>query len=342
MHRKGEWFRVVTEPSERMGILRAAHYSSLHGSWRATQKEVVERKLYWQYLHLDCVMIARKCEDCQMRKGKCHDDELPPMTTGPRAVEVNDLASIDLKTVGGKRYMVLVVDYLSHHIEGAILPDKTALSVARYLYKLFLRNDPPTLILSDNGGEFKNQVAAECKEEWKMGRRFITPENPKANGVVERMNGVISDFMSKLGDKDEEWEESLDEALAVYNRKFRPSIGCAPNTLWFGRKSRMAILDIFLEEDVSYTVDHVMKEVEKWEKDPNWSTAIEQLKRRKERLINSAVEAQARKDMDQKIKFDRRNASKLNSFIPGEYVQVKATQNAAKMEGRFAPLSRGP
>ena len=104
--------------------------------------------------------------------------------------------------------MVLVVDYLSHHIEGAILPDKTALPVARYLYKLFLRNDPPALILSDDGGEFKNQVAAECKEEWKMGRRFITPENPKANRVVERMNGVISDFTSKLGDKDEDWEES--------------------------------------------------------------------------------------------------------------------------------------
>ena len=100
------------------------------------------------------------------------------MTTGARASECNDLASIDPKTLPSGKQMRLVVDYLSLHIEGDALEGKTSAGVARFLHRLFLRNDPPTCTLSDNGGEFRNQVAAECKSEWT--RR--TRARPCANG----------------------------------------------------------------------------------------------------------------------------------------------------------------
>ena len=197
--RKAEWFAVVPDAGRKFDLLNSAHFSAMHGSWRAMNKELLVRKVFWQYMHYDCAFIAKKCEDCQLRKGKSLEDEVPPLTTGPRALECNDLVSIDLKRMPGAEQMCLVADYCSHHIEGAALRNKTALAVAQFLYKLFLRNDPPVCILSDDGGEFKNEMAATCKSEWQVGRRSTSVGHPCANGPVERMNGVVADFLSKLG-----------------------------------------------------------------------------------------------------------------------------------------------
>ena len=340
--RKGEWYTVPTDPRRKLDLLKSAHLASMHGSWHALDVELQLRRVYWQYLHFDCMFIVKKCDDCQLRKGKSKEDEVPPMTTGARALECNDLASIDLKTLPSGKQMCLVVDYLSHHIEGDILEDKTSAGVARFLYRLFLRNDPPTCILSDNGGEFRNQVAAECKSEWKIGRRFIAPAHPCANGLTERMNGVVADFVAKLGRDLSTLEDNFHEALAVYNRKHCPAIGCAPNAIWFGRQSRMAIVDLALEDDVGYTTEQLLGAVRDWEENPDWGSAVERIKARRDVLLNAALEKQARADLGSKLAFDRRNAASLNTFIPGEYVKVEISQYSAKMKGRLTMRSKGP
>ena len=340
--RKGEWSVVVTDPARRLEILKSAHYTAMHGGWRAMDAELLARKVYWQYMHYDCMFVCKKCDDCQLHTGASMEDEVPPLATGPRALECNDLVAIDLKGMPGGKQMCLVVDYMSHRVEGAVLQGKTGRGVAEYLYKLFLRNDPPVCILSDNGTEFKNHVAAACKSEWQIGRRFTPVARPRADGAVERMNGVAADFLAKLGSDESTWEAYLDEALAVYNRKLRPAIGCAPNTLWFGRRSRMAVLDMELEDSAGHTAKELMEKVAQWELNPAWGEAAQRLRDRKEKLLANAAHKQAAADLDTKERFSRRNASRLNAFLPGEYVKMKVSQYSAKMHGRIGPRTTGP
>ena len=183
--------------------------------------------MYWQYMHYDCMFAVRKREERQLRKGKYTKDGAPPMETGPRALECNDFGSINLKVLPSGKQMRLVVDYLSHDIGGDILESKTGLEAAKFFYRTFLRNDHPARILSDNGGEFRNRVAAECESEWHIGRRFITPEHPCANGLSERMNGVVAGYTAKLGGNELTREDSFRETLAAYNPR---DAGRAPQT----------------------------------------------------------------------------------------------------------------
>ena len=84
------------------------------------------------------------------------------------------------------------------------------------------------------------------------------------------MNGVAADFVAKLGNDSSTLEDNTRDALAVYNRKRRPAIGCAPNAKWFGRQSRMAIVDLALEDDVGNTTEQLVGAVRDWEENLDW------------------------------------------------------------------------
>lgn len=73
------------------------------------------------------------------------------------------LLGIDLidagKTSGkGNRYLLTMTDYVSKYVEAIPLPDKSALSVAKGLYKAYCRHVAPAHIISDQGRDFVNQV----------------------------------------------------------------------------------------------------------------------------------------------------------------------------------------
>ena len=104
----------------------------------------------------------------------------------------------------------------------------------------------------------------------------------------------------------------------------------------------VGILGVGLAGDAAYTAQEIMASVNKWEKNPGWDSAIRRLKARKARLLDAAAEKQAKADLGTKVAFFRRNATRLNSFLPGEYVKVKVSQYSAKMHGRIKLRSNGP
>jgi len=58
----------------------------------------------------------------------------------------------------GYCYQLSVIDHYSNYSWTAALKTKTAEEVAHHLFKIFRRYGPPTLLHSDNGGEFVNKV----------------------------------------------------------------------------------------------------------------------------------------------------------------------------------------
>jgi len=58
----------------------------------------------------------------------------------------------------GNRYLLTTTDYFSKYVEAIPLPDKSALSVTKGLYKSYCRHGAPVHIISDQGRDFVNQV----------------------------------------------------------------------------------------------------------------------------------------------------------------------------------------
>ena len=85
--------------------------------------------------------------------------ELQPVAVEP---QVWYLVRMDLigpfqPTAGGHKFVLTMTDYFSKYVEAVPIPDKTAVSVAQGIYKVYCRQGAPVSIICDQGKEFVNQ-----------------------------------------------------------------------------------------------------------------------------------------------------------------------------------------
>ena len=165
--------------------------------------------------------------------------------------------------------------------------------------------------------------------------------HPCAHGLTQRMDGVAVDFVAEPGNDVSIVEDNFHEAPAVYNRKHCHAFGCAPNAVCSGRQSRVAIVDLALEDDAGYTTEQLVGATRDWVGNPDWESAVGRNWARRDVLLNAAIGKQATADLGSRLASDRRNATALITFILGEYVGVEISQYNAKMEGRLTATLKG-
>ena len=64
------------------------------------------------------------------------------------------------KSKEGFTCMIVVVDYLTKWVEAEPLPDKTASTVAAFLYSLICRHGCANVQINDQGREFVNEISS--------------------------------------------------------------------------------------------------------------------------------------------------------------------------------------
>lgn len=86
----------------------------------------------------------------------------------------------------GNRYVMVLVEHFSKHIEAVPIPDKLAATTARVLVETVLcRFDSCAEVITDGGTEF----AGEFDDVLKMAlidHRRTAPNHPQADGLAER------------------------------------------------------------------------------------------------------------------------------------------------------------
>ena len=76
-------------------------------------------------------------------------------------------------------------------VEAAILDDKESGIMARWFHRaITCRFGTLTFVRADHGGEFRRKFA-RCLSRMGYQLLLTLPNNPRANGLVERINGVI-------------------------------------------------------------------------------------------------------------------------------------------------------
>lgn len=69
-----------------------------------------------------------------------------------------DLIGPFQKTLEGHEYVLTVTDYFSKFVEAVPIADKSAISVARGIFRVYCRQGAPLHCICDQGKEFVNKV----------------------------------------------------------------------------------------------------------------------------------------------------------------------------------------
>ncbi|XP_070041337.1 uncharacterized protein [Nicotiana tomentosiformis] len=125
------------------------------------------------------------------------------MTMNPiQEVEVFDVWGTDFMgpfvSSYGKKYILIVVDYVSKWVEAATLPTNDAKGIIGFLRNnIFTRFGTPRAIISDGGTHFCNRTFAKLLEKYDVRHKVATPYHPQTSGQVEVSNREIKSVLTK-------------------------------------------------------------------------------------------------------------------------------------------------
>jgi transposase InsO family protein len=131
-----------------------------------------------------------------------------------------------VRSVGGKWYVLVVVDDYSHYAWVFFLEDKS--ETFGFVRDLIVRlkngrhGNAIRAIRSDNGSEVKNsRFDAFCRDIG-LEHQYSTPYVPPQNGVVERKNRTLCEMARTMLDEHRTprryWAEAVNTACHVSNR----------------------------------------------------------------------------------------------------------------------------
>lgn len=169
-----------------------------------------------------------------------------------------DRVAVDLLalpvTENGYVGVCVMIDVFTKYCWAGPIRDKTTRSVAKTLFRVMSDFGRIRMLQSDNGSEFVSKLAAEFCQVAGVEQVFVSPYNPRANGVVERVNRVIVGLLRKLACFDpRRWDDHLDMALHAYRSKVHASTGFSPFYLMLGRES--SLLEPWRAEEIAISTE---------------------------------------------------------------------------------------
>ena len=179
--------------------------------------------------------VSEECNTCTRYKKR----ELKPVVGLTLANEFNGVMAMDLKHI--KNFQILhMIDLATRFSAGAIVRSKHKEEIIDKIFKHWISLfGSPKMVLSDNGGEFNNELLRELGERFDVTIKTTAAESPWSNGTVERHNGVLGNMVIKiLDDVKCSNEVALAWALSAKNA-LQNNFGYSPNQLVFGHNPNL-------------------------------------------------------------------------------------------------------
>jgi transposase InsO family protein len=114
------------------------------------------------------------------------------------------------------RYIIHMRDHFTKFSWAKAIKQKTAKSVAKFVYKIFLMFGPPAILQCDNGMEFSS-LMSHLEELWPSLKIIHgRPRHPQSQGMVERGNAIMEKKIARWMEtyRRTDWTNAL--GLIVY------------------------------------------------------------------------------------------------------------------------------
>jgi len=241
--------KVIITPEERTQIIKLIHdgadssleasaLSSHHGR-DATQK-LLRKRYFWPSMLSDVREYIKQCDVCQ-KGNPATLKVIPDLQSVSVPKQVFKQIGVDIMTlpiVDNMKYVVVAIDYFSKWSEARVLPDKSAESVARFLYDdIICRHGCPLIHITDQGREFLNKLLSELFRLTGTKQRVTSAYHPQANGLVERQNRTIKNcFLKVLQDNSNKWPYILQGVLFAHRTTQHTSTKFSPFQVLYQRE----------------------------------------------------------------------------------------------------------
>ena len=237
----------VVVPEKMQGAVIEANHQGLgcHESVIKTFQKV-RAKYWWPGMYADVHRFVKYCAKCQFN---AKVRSAAPITKHITANAPGETIVIDLlhyPQAKGYKYVLTVIDAYSRWGEMEPLKDKSAVTISEAIIKAVIANThgQVKLIISDNGTEFKGDMAA-AMQMLKIEKKFTAAYRSEGHGMVERFNQAISEKLKTIISQDEQnWHLALPWVKLAYNNTPHAALsmeneGLTPSEVHIGRKLRM-------------------------------------------------------------------------------------------------------
>ena len=170
-----------------------------------------------------------------------------------KLIHVNLTGPTRTKSLGGKKYIMVIVDDFSRYTWVEFLREKSeACEKMEVLCKRFQNEKGVSIvkIRSDHGKEFENARFDSFCDKNGIKEEFSTPKTPQQNGVVKRKNRVIQEMArvmllnKKIPQKF--WGEAVNTSCHIGNRiYFRAGTKKTAYEIWNGKKPKVKYFQVF-------------------------------------------------------------------------------------------------
>jgi transposase InsO family protein len=230
-------------------LLQACHddpMTGAHFSFERTYNKI-KHLYWWPHMKFTIKSYIASCVLCKQYNISRHKKYgyLRPITPpeGPFVMIGIDYCGPLARTPRENQYVLVITDYFTRHVTAIALPNCTAETTAQALFnEYFCKYGVPSVILSDQGSHFRNQLMENIKALIGYNHIYSTPYHPQTNGIVERFNATFIPQISKLQDtQHNNWDEYLQAVVFAYNTGIHKSTKYSPYELLYGRSPRLPI-----------------------------------------------------------------------------------------------------
>lgn len=245
---KGLELSQVVIPQNFKRVLLEEFHSSRTGGHLGVAKtyKKLRQRYFWNLQHRDVELFVKNCEKCRARSGPRRRlrGELQTYVVGAPFERIGiDVLGPLPKSDSGNRFITIVMDYFTKWPEGFATPDQTAETVANGLVEnVISRFGVPYQIHSDQGRNFESNVFRAVLDRLGVEKTRTTPLHPQSDGMVERFNRTLLDYLAKFVDANQKnWDKLLPLALLAYRAAEHESTGYTPALLNLGRELRLPV-----------------------------------------------------------------------------------------------------
>lgn len=275
-------------------LLHDTHLKIGHGGRTRMEKELQAK--YKNVTKEAITLYLRLCKPCQIKLS----NPKKGLVSKPLIFkEFNcrcqaDLIDMQSNPDGEYKFILNYQDHLTKFILLRPLKSKRAEEVAYQLLDIFTTIGAPSVLQSDNGKEFANQVVNELKNMWpELKLVHGKPRHSQSQGSVERANQDVQNMISTWmqTNKSSHWAESLRFIQFMKNRSFHQGIQQSPYEAMFGCKAKVGLSTSNLPREVldNLVTDEDLKNIEQEMGDainPGTSTGSEAVTEMVEQIEN--------------------------------------------------------
>jgi hypothetical protein len=197
------------------------HDCGNHASSHTLVSKAFRRAFYWPTALGDAEELVRRCQGCQYFAKQQHVPAYKLVTIPPTwhfaCWRLDMIRPLPTAPRGFNRVLV-AIDKFTKWIKVKPVTCPKADRVLDFLDELVHRYGLPHRIITDQGSNFNNHQFWEYCENKRIDVRYVSVAHPRANGQVERTNGMVLDALKKrlhdaANTKGGKWIKELPNAI---------------------------------------------------------------------------------------------------------------------------------